>query len=297
MNNDNGDVNDDVGVLLNSICDLCFQHHPETNDHSWFLTPQSKLQKDGIDRNFSAGKCFFLQKMPFPVEKCTFLQKNYGFQGHMSGNRRKLQEGFRAQESRNVLLCLLSRKHFCEYFFSRLPGNFALKNGGDFWWIFSGLRFPRNEARKILEKFGKNSEQNSGQNSGRKFYKFGELSVCSFSDLKNVSQVSQDDNPSRRHTSATMAGKLSKTHMFKCKKRWERYPFANQDQGESNMHQIVVTVSCRLCPPFPGQELPFSGTGKMPCFYGKSYSFYRVSCMNPLFSPTGKLGAKGDAKW
>ena len=76
-----------------------------------------------------------------------------------------------------------SPEEFCEYFFACLPGNFALKNGGDFWWIFSGLRLPRNEARKILEKFGKNSEQNSGQNSGRKFEKFGKLSFCKFSDL------------------------------------------------------------------------------------------------------------------
>ena len=27
------------------------------------------------------------------------------------------------------------------------------------------------------------------------------------------------------------------------------------DQGETNMHQIVVTVSCRLCPLFPEGEL------------------------------------------
>ena len=47
-----------------------------------------------------------------------------------------------------------SPEEFCEYFFSCSPGNFALKNGGDFWWIFSGLRLSRNEARKVLEKFG-----------------------------------------------------------------------------------------------------------------------------------------------
>ena len=34
-----------------------------------------------------------------------------------------------------ALLCLLSPERFCEYsfFFVCLPGNFALKNGGDFW--------------------------------------------------------------------------------------------------------------------------------------------------------------------
>ena len=64
-------------------------------------------------------------------------------------------------------------------FSSKLPGNFAVKNAGDVWWIFYGLRFPRNEARELL----KNSEQNSGQNSGQKFEKFGELSFCKFCDL------------------------------------------------------------------------------------------------------------------
>ena len=83
---------------------------------------------------------------------------------------------------KNYFAC--SPERFCEYFFSCLPGNFALKNGGDFCWIFSGIRLPRNEARKLLEKIGENSEQNSGQNSGRKFEKFGKLSFCNFPDLR-----------------------------------------------------------------------------------------------------------------
>ena len=62
------------------------------------------------------------------------------------------------------LHCLISW-NFCEYFSSDLPGDSALKNGGDFWWIFSGLRFPGNTVRytdrKVLKNFGKNSEQNS----------------------------------------------------------------------------------------------------------------------------------------
>ena len=63
------------------------------------------------------------------------------------------------------------------------------------------------------------------------------------------------------------------------------------------MNQIVVTVSCRLCPPFPEGEFAVFRYRKTPSFYGKSYNFYRISCTNPLFSPTGNLGAKGDAKW
>ena len=91
---------------------------------------------------------------------------------------------FRRPHFPNFLTAPALQKHFVNVFFSCLPGNFALKKGGDFWWIFSGLRFPRNEAQKLLENFGENSEQNSGQNSGQKFKKFGDLSFCNFSDLK-----------------------------------------------------------------------------------------------------------------
>ena len=38
--------------------------------------------------------------MHSPAEKCTFLQKNAGFGRHIKGNRRKSQEGFRAQDHR-----------------------------------------------------------------------------------------------------------------------------------------------------------------------------------------------------
>ena len=45
--------------------------------------------------------------------------------------------------------------------------------------IFFWSPFPQ----KLLKKFGENSEKISGQNSGRKFEKFGELSFCNLSDL------------------------------------------------------------------------------------------------------------------
>ena len=63
-----------------------------------------------------------------------------------------------------LLFCLLSR-NILWIFFPYLPGNFALKKGGNFWWIFSGLRFLGNEARKFLLKiWGK-----FGAKFGRKF--------------------------------------------------------------------------------------------------------------------------------
>ena len=58
-----------------------------------------------------------------------------------------------------------------------------------------GLRFTRNEARKILEKFGENSERNSGQNPGEKIEKFGELSFCDFSDLTLYAALRPRDCP------------------------------------------------------------------------------------------------------
>ena len=97
-----------------------------------------------------------------------------------------------------TLLCLLSR-NILWILFSCLPGNLALKNGGDFWWILSGLRFsPRNEARKILKKFGENSEQNSGQNSGQKFEK---LSFCDFSKLMKLSNPRKQGQEDRGRAS------------------------------------------------------------------------------------------------
>ena len=36
-------------------------------------------------------------------------------------------------------------------FFLNLPGDLALKNGGVFWWMFCGLRFQGNKARKVPE--------------------------------------------------------------------------------------------------------------------------------------------------
>ena len=81
------------------------------------------------------------------------------------------------------LFCPLSRK-LLWIFSSSLPGNFTLEIGRDFRLFFLGLRFPRNEARKLLKKCGETSEQNSGQHSGRNFEnKIGELSFCNFSDL------------------------------------------------------------------------------------------------------------------
>ena len=61
-------------------------------------------------------------------------------------------------------------------------------------------------------------------------------------------------------------------------------------QGESNMHQIVVTVSCRLCPPFPEGEFAVFRYRKTPSFYGKSYYFCRIFCVNPHFSAPGNWG-------
>ena len=71
--------------------------------------------------------------------------------------------------------------YFVNIFFFVFAWEFCSEKWRGFLVNFSGLCFPRNEARKILEKFGEDSEQNSGQNPGQKFEKFGELSFCNFS--------------------------------------------------------------------------------------------------------------------
>ena len=56
----------------------------------------------------------------------------------------------------------------------------------------------------------------------------------------------------------------------------------------------------RFVSPLPPLSLGGSGPFPLtenPLFCGKSYYFYRISCMNPLFFSTEKLGAKRDAKW
>ena len=63
-------------------------------------------------------------------------------------------------------------------------------------------------------------------------------------------------------------------------------------QAELHVHQVVVTILCRLCPPFSLRRTGPSGAGKPPSFCGASHYFYRISCMNPLFSPLGSWGRK-----
>ena len=69
-------------------------------------------------------------------------------------------------------------KKFVIFFFA---WEFCLEKWRGFLVNFLWSRFP-NEARKILKKFGENSEQNSGQNSGSKFENsFYDLEVYHFS--------------------------------------------------------------------------------------------------------------------
>ena len=52
----------------------------------------------------------------------------------------------------------------------------------DFFWSL----FPTKRSTKNPQNIGKNSERNSGQKPGQKFEKFGELSLCDFSQEKNI---------------------------------------------------------------------------------------------------------------
>ena len=70
-----------------------------------------------------------------------------------------------------------------------------------------------------------------------------------------------------------------------------RNRFSRKTQGESNiMHQIVVTVLCRLRAPFSPRGIgPFPVPETPP---PNCYNFGRIAYMNPLFSPTGNRGQK-----
>ena len=56
------------------------------------------------------------------------------------------------------------------------------------------------------------------------------------------------------------------------------------------MRRIVVTTLWRLRPPFPEREFALFRHRKTHCFSGGPYCFYRISSMDPLFSPTGDGG-------
>ena len=71
---------------------------PEQTAEKWVF-----LQKNAFSwrhMHFLEKNVLSCSKMPFPTEKCTFLQKNAVFGGHVAGNRRKSREALRTQESR-----------------------------------------------------------------------------------------------------------------------------------------------------------------------------------------------------
>ena len=74
---------------------------------------------------------------------------------------------------------------------------------------------------------------------------------------------------------------------------WRLFPRFRENQT-CTKSQLPFCVALALF--FLKGKWAFSGTRKPP-FLWEFYYFCRISCMNPLFSPTRKLGAKGDARW
>ena len=95
-------------------------------------------------------------------------------------NKKRKMRNMRTFNARENVTLPPRPKTFVSSFFPHLPGDLALKNGGDFWWFFCALRFLGNKARRILEKFGENWEGNSGENPGQKFEKFGNFRSATF---------------------------------------------------------------------------------------------------------------------
>ena len=143
--------------------------------------------------------------MPFPTEKCTFLQKNAVLGGRIAGNRRKSQEGFRDQE----LITL---------------ANFHKKNT-----IFNGILEPqkwlRPKARLLKHDFpihGKCCLRKSGVGRRVVFQKGG-FGGCS-SGTKSGTRVPSDVPRNENRNKGTFAcspgmknrneGSLSKTTFY-----------------------------------------------------------------------------------
>ena len=143
---------------------------------------------------------------------------------------------------KQILACPLSRQRFCNFSFT-LPGDLALKNGRASWWIFCGLRFPGHKARKILEKFGEISEQNSGR-------KFGDFSFCPLSDLNKYPKPNKPDkrvSSLRTPLPFTLeSGALSRVSPFfrlEGEKKWElpsQTPLFQDICFRTWMHQAVA---------------------------------------------------------
>ena len=82
---------------------------PEQTAEDWIFLQRKCSSPTKKNCHILTEKCTFLQNRAFfflQKKKGTFLQKNafffFGGGGHMAGNLRKLQEGFRAQESRTL---------------------------------------------------------------------------------------------------------------------------------------------------------------------------------------------------
>ena len=77
-----------------------------------------------------------------------------------------------------------SPENFVNIFFV-FAWEFCIEKWRGFLVNFFWSPFPTKRSTKTPQKFGENSERNSGRNPGQKFEKFGELSFCDFSDLNN----------------------------------------------------------------------------------------------------------------
>ena len=79
-----------------------------------------------------------------------------------------------------VILPYLLSRNFRGFFF-----RICIENGGDSWWIFSGLRFPQKKTRKLLQKSGKywiriggKIRDENSKNSGIFRCNFADQNVC-----------------------------------------------------------------------------------------------------------------------
>ena len=76
------------------------------------------------------------------------------------------------------------QKHFEIFFFFVFAWGFGIEKGQGFLVHFLWSPFPGKQSAQNPQKFWGNSEENSGENSGRKFERFREISFCKSSGLR-----------------------------------------------------------------------------------------------------------------
>ena len=138
-----------------------------------------------------------------------------------------------------------------------MPGNFALKSCGNFGEFFFWSPFPTKRSTTTLQKIRGKFRANSGQNSERKFEKFGELSSCNFSDC--------DSPDPRQGPEPTFLEK--RVSAFRVQNPHFHRPSHGLEKGVFGQKSPFPLCSLADKRGFSDRKLPFPGRGEMGFFW------------------------------